>query len=197
MSGATVIVIGVAEFGSLVAAAPTDSVGNTYTGLTDHGGGTGCKLFYTCGPTTNNSMTFTFPSGTGASNTIFVAGWSGTATSNCFEAGTDQGGTVGVNSVIVATAATIGDLILDQGCSSSDALTPNTFTPSTFTVINQADSSSITDGAQAWVGAGDTNPITMTWTQSNSGTYSASAIFKIAPSFTYPPALINAPQVFR
>jgi hypothetical protein len=80
-TGATLLVVAVANLATEVAATVTDSQSNSWTGLTRQSNTGSVRLYYVANPTTNASHTFTAGAQAGFGLVIAVAACSGTASS--------------------------------------------------------------------------------------------------------------------
>lgn len=188
-TGATLIVVQEVRYG-LAPTAPTDSAGNTWTALPDHSNSTSyhIRYYYICGPTTNSNHIFT-PGAytTGSAVWMSVAAFSGTAASDCHDAGTNQGAKS--NSITTAlpaiTPSQSGDLII-SGAAQNTGGADGTF------AVNQGLSiaESKTSGpvaALAWKQHTSASPLSVSWTVGNSfDTQMAVVAFKAASSESTP-----------
>jgi hypothetical protein len=156
-TGASLIVIQASRF-TAIPVAPTDSQGNTWTPLSVHNDGGGSEetqYYYVCAPSTASTQTFSVGGvGITTPETILVAAYSGTATSNCYDTGTDKGGktTSGTTALPSITPSQSGDLVVS-------GVAENTGSNDTFISVNQG----LTVVASTTVA-----PTRLAWTQYNS-----------------------------
>jgi hypothetical protein len=82
-TGATLLVAEVVDV-TTTTTAPTDSLSNTWTPLTQYTGTAGAaQFYYVCSPTTSSSQTFT--NSVGGGSVLFIVAFSGTAASSCLD----------------------------------------------------------------------------------------------------------------
>lgn len=186
-TGATLIVIQESRFGA-TPGAPTDSAGNTWTALANHndGGAYHVRYYYVCGPTTSASHTFTPGSATWTS----IAAFSGTVTSDCYDAGTDQSAkaTTTTSYLPAITPSQSGNLIVSSA-------TENTGGADSFFAVGQ--SLSIVQSKTpnpvagfAWRQYNSVTPLSVSWTVGNSvDTQMVVAAFKVGTTATRVPVL--------
>ena len=169
-TGATLFVIQEVRYG-LAPNAPTDSAGNAWTALSPHNDGTSyyAEYFYVCGPTTSANQTFT-PGAftTGSAVWMSIAAYSGTATSNCYDSGTDQSArtpSASASALPTITPSAMGDLIVS-------GVAENSFgadSPSVNQGLNIVETHSPNpDNAFAWTQYNSASPLTVSWTVNNS-----------------------------
>lgn len=160
-TGASVLIIVEGRFGS-DPLAPTDNQGNVMTPLLVHttaGANYHVRAWYVCGPVTSASHTVT----PGTSTYTFIGAWSGTATSNCFDAGTDQGAksTAATSPLPAITPSLSGDLVMSasyENTTGSESISvDHSLVVTDRKLTNPA-------AAMAWVEYDSTASLTVSWT---------------------------------
>lgn len=192
-TGATLIVIQEVRYG-LAPTAPTDSAGNTWTALANHNDGTSyhARYYYVCGPITSPNHTFT----TGSATWTAIAAFSGTATSNCFDEGSDRSAKT-PNAVVPSplpsiTPSASGNLIISS-------IAENTFAVDSPTV-NQGLTifeTNPSNGANAfaWAQYNSIDALTVSWkVNTNPDAQMIIAAFKAADSYIPPPSDTTPPS---
>jgi hypothetical protein len=184
-TGATLLVLVASDYGQAGAVTPTDSKGNTWTGLTQQGTGANARvrIWYSRSPIVGSGHTFTFP---GSSNfcTFTMSAWSGVDTTSPFD---QQNGTsaAGVSSVQPGsvTPGSNNELIV-AALAWNTGESPGVSIGSSFTITDQNDFSSGSNqgGAQAYLLQGTATAVNPTWSLPNSTPAAAAAIATFKPA---------------
>jgi hypothetical protein len=178
-TGSTLMVMVVANYGvDSSTATIVDSKSNTWTALTNYvNGNSNVAIFYAQNPTVGSGHTF---SCTGGYCTIFVSGWSGTATTSVFDVqngASTSGASLQTGSVTPSQADSL--IISGFGDNDNTALSID----SGFTKINQQRNNSSSTGADAYLIQTTASAVNPTWTASGTVARAAAiAVFKPAGS---------------
>lgn len=167
-TGASLIVIGCGTFGAACHPASgefSDSAGNTYTALAQETGGNNrVQLFYKCGPATSATHTWT----SADTDSIFIAVYSGTATSSCLSSGSYHTNYGSNPSVSTGTLGETDDLIVTVAIDNS-AAGDRTVTGDNATLTKQieyfASASFMTGALGDTLDYNATTSLQSTWTQ--------------------------------
>jgi hypothetical protein len=158
--GANLLVLGVAHYASGPTPTLTDSLGNSYTGLTDQVfGTTAYRLFYRTAPTVGAAHTFTL-SGTGIFAVLGVLALSGAASA---APTVDRGAGVASDTTLAAGSLTpaVGDLLVSGLCSLGTA--PSLGSGWTVRASDYTPGTNM-GGALGWQLAATAAPVNPTWT---------------------------------
>lgn len=140
-SGANFVAVEVHYYtGSSGAPSVSDSSGNSYTALTNHGTSSlAIRMFYAQNATTSSSFTVAV-SGTSIYASATVVCFSGMATSGVFQSGTDQGNASSAGPVTLEPSTSINysaNSVIITGLTVGSATTATATGPPTYTITDQ------------------------------------------------------------
>lgn len=144
--------------------APTDSKGNTWTGLTLRTtSSANGKLFYVLNPVVGTGHTFTSTNCSGSEVTFFGAFTWDTAQTLSFDAGTDLGNTASGNTIILpALTPSVADTLLIVGTSINSTIVATI--DQSFVIAEHIENTAFEDGILAWRQYPSTSALTVTIT---------------------------------